>query len=487
MSRMRDPGVSKQLIVAAALIFAPLAAHGADATWPQFRGPDANPVGTHAELPDRWSKTENVEWVAPIPGRGWSSPIVVGRKVFLTSVTTEGISKAPQTGVDFSNDYAAELEKQGLKEEEIVERLKARDIEMPHEVVLHYFLYCLDLETGAVSWKQEFHTGRPPGGRHRKNSFASETPVSDGQRVYVYVGNLGLYAYDLDGKRVWSTALEALPIYLDFGTGSSPVLHGQHLLILNDNEKQQFLAAFDKDTGRLAWRTPRDLKQKSDPPRSSGWTTPFVWAHALRTEIVTTGPGTAVSYDLSGKELWRLSGMSLAPVASPFAQDGLLYLNGGKGRGLFAVRPGASGDISLKDDAQSNQYVVWAKERAGSYLPTQVAYQGALYVLSENGILSRFDAKTGEMAYKERIAPGANAFTSSPWAYNGKVFCLSEEGQTYVLAAGKKLELLHVNTLDEMAQATPALVGDRLLLRTEGRLYSIRRKRALQQAGTSKS
>src|SRR6185369_6090473 len=120
--------------------------------------------------------------------------------------------------------------------------------------------------------------------------------------------------------------------------------------------------------------------------------------------------------------------------------------------------------------------VVWSKERAGSYLPTQVAYDGALYVLSENGILSRFDAKTGEMSYKERVSPEANAFTSSPWAYNGKVFCLSEEGQTYVLAAGKKLELLHVNALDEMAQATPALVGDRVLLRTEGRLYSIRRK-----------
>ena len=484
MPRMNARGISKHLVTASSFVVAASLAHAAEPVWPQFRGPDANPVGTHAQLPDRWSKSENVEWVTPIPGRGWSSPIVVGNRVFLTSVTTEGKSKAPQTGVDFSNDYVAELVKQGLKEEEIVARLTERDIELPHEVILHYFLYCLDLDTGAVSWTQEFHTGRPPGGRHRKNSFASETPVSDGQRVYVYIGNLGLYAYGLDGKKAWSTALEAMPVYLDFGTGSSPALHGQHLFILNDNEKQQFVAAFDKDTGRLAWRTPRDLKEKSDPPRSSGWTTPFVWANAQRTEIVTTGPGTAVSYDLQGKELWRLSGMSLAPVASPFAYDGLLYLNGGKGKGLFAVRPGARGDISLKDDAPTSRYVAWTKARAGSYLPTQVAYDGALYVLSENGILSRFDARTGEMTYKQRIAPDASAFTSSPWAYNGRIFCLSEEGQTYVLAAGTKFELLNVNALDEMAQATPALVGDRLLLRTEGRLYSIRRKPA---AGAKKA
>jgi outer membrane protein assembly factor BamB len=476
-------GLSKQLIAASSLVLTCSLCHAAEPLWPQFRGPDSNPVGTHAQLPDRWSKTENVEWVTPIPGRGWSSPIVVGKKVFLTAVTTEGQSKAPQTGVDFSNDYVAELVKQGKSEKEIVDKLTARDIELPHEVVLHYYLYCLDLETGAVAWKQEFHNGKPPGGRHRKNSFTSETPVSDGRRVYVYVGNLGLYAFDLDGKKLWSTPLEAFPIYLDFGTGSSPVLHGKRLFILNDNEKEQFVAAFDTDTGTLAWRTPRDLKVKSDPPRSSGWTTPFVWTSPVRTELVTTGPSAVISYDLTGKELWRLSGMSLAPVASPFAYDGLLFVNGGKGQGLYAIRPGASGDISLKDGATSSPSVAWSRERAGSYLPTQVAYDGALYVLSEKGILSRFDVRTGDMTYKERVAPEANAFTSSPWAYNGKVFCLSEEGQTYVLAAGKKMELLHVNALDEMAQATPALVGDRLLLRTEGRLYSIRRKPAASKPG----
>jgi outer membrane protein assembly factor BamB len=446
--------------------------------WPRFRGPDANPVATSGKLPEKWSKTENVEWAAEIPGRGWSSPIVNGRRVFLTTVTTEGKSKQPQIGTEYSNEYVAELVKQGLSEKEVLERVTARDIELPKEVMLHYFLYCLDIQTGKVIWKQEFHSGRPPGGRHRKNSFASETPVTDGTLVYVYVGNLGLYAYDMNGAQVWRTPLDAYPIYLDFGTGGSPALWGDMLVIVNDNEKQQFIAAFDRKTGKPLWRTNRDLAAKGGgPPQRSGWVTPFVWKNPQRTEVVTVGPGVAVSYDLEGKELWRLSGMAATPVPSPFAYEGLLYVNGGRGKALVAIKPGASGDITPGEDGKLDEFIAWSQARGGTYLPTEVAYEGALYVLSEIGILSRFEAKTGKLTYRSRIE-GGGAFTSSPWAYNGEVFCLSEEGKTFVIAAGEKFELLHVNLLDEMAQATPAIVGDRLLLRTESRLYSIRNKRA---------
>src|SRR6267378_3429627 len=230
------------------------AASAADPEWPRFRGPDANPAVAKGRLPEKWSKTENVEWAAEIPGRGWSSPIVSGRNVFLTTVTTEGKSKTPQIGTEYSNEYVAELMKQGLSEQEVLKRVTARDIELPKEVMLHYYLYCLDLQTGKPVWKREFYAGQPPGGRHRKNSFASETPVTDGKLVYVYVGNLGLYAYDLKGAQVWHTPLEAYPIYLDFGTGGSPALLDDMLLIVNDNEKQQFIAAFDKKTGKQLWR-----------------------------------------------------------------------------------------------------------------------------------------------------------------------------------------------------------------------------------------
>jgi len=151
-------------------------------------------------------------------------------------------------------------------------------------------------------------------------------------------------------------------------------------------------------------------------------------------------------------------------------------VDGGRGRPLFALRQGAKGDISLKEGETANEFVVWSHPRGGTYLPTPVAYDGAIYALTETGILSRFDAKTGHLTYKTRIDPAASAFTTSPWAYNGKLFCLSEEGQTFVIAAGEEFKLLHVNPLDEMALASPALVGERLLIRTEGRLYSIRRK-----------
>ncbi len=467
--------VPRPTVAACALFLVSATVHGQDIAWPQFRGPDSNPVGAHARLADRWSKTENVEWSVEIPGRGWSSAIVTGGKVFVTTVTTDGKSKPPQIGTEYSNEYVAEMSKQGLSQQQILERVTARDIELPTEVMLHYLLYCLNLRTGKVEWTKEFYTGRPPGGRHRKNSFASESPVTDGKFVYVYVANMALWAFDLKGKLAWSTPLEANPIYLDFGTGSSPALNGNLLIIVSDNEKQQYIAAYDKQTGKQVWRTNRDLSVKGEPGRRSGWATPFVWRHALRTEVVAVGPGEAVSYDLAGKELWRISGMSVMPIPMPFAYDGLLYIDGGRGAPLFAVRPGATGDISLGKEKTSNEYVVWSQARGGTYLPSPVAYQGAVYALTETGILSRFDAKTGNLTYKTRIDPAATAFTTSPWAYNGKLFCLSEEGQTFVIAAGETFQLSHVNALDEMAQASPALVGERLLIRTEQRLYSIRR------------
>jgi outer membrane protein assembly factor BamB len=356
----------------------------------------------------------------------------------------------------------------------VLERVTARDIELPQEVILHYFLYCVDLNSGKTVWRKEFYSGRPPGGRHRKNSFASETPVTDGRLVYVYVANLGMWAFDLKGAQVWHTALEAYPIYLDFGTGGSAALAGELLVVVNDNEKQQFIAAFDKKTGKQVWRTNRDLSVKrAGAPMRSGWVTPFVWKTAQRTEIVTVGPGVAVSYDLDGKELWRLSGMSATPIPSPFVYDGLLYVNGGRGQALYAIKPGASGDLTPREDGTFGEFIAWMQPRTGTYLPTQVAYDGALYVLGETGIVSRLDAKTGKVTYKARIEGGGN-FTSSPWAYSGRVFCLSEEGKTFVLGTGEKYELVRVNELEEMAQATPAMVGDRLLVRTETKLYSIR-------------
>src|SRR5258706_6728770 len=246
-------------------------------SWPQFRGPASNPIASNPQLADRWSATENVEWSTPIPGRGWSSPIVTNGKVFVTAVVTEGASKKPEHGVAFTEQYGAELMKQGVPMKDIMKKVAERDLEMPNEVVLHYFLYCLDLKSGKVEWKSEFYGGHPPGSRHRKNSFASETPVTDGDAVYVYVGNLGLYAFDLKGKQLWHTPVEssATNSIVDFGTAASPVLTGNQIVFVSDNDQQQYATAFDKRTGKQLWRTNRSIGPKpGEMSMRSGWATP---------------------------------------------------------------------------------------------------------------------------------------------------------------------------------------------------------------------
>ncbi len=452
-------------------------AFGQDGAWPQFRGPDANPVSDHPGLPAAWSTTRNVEWVTEIPGLGWSSPVVWGSKVFVTSTTSEKPLKQPSLGVDFSNDYVAELMKEGKTEQEAEDLVTARDMELPGEVTLAYHLHCLDLETGRILWQRNFHNGPPPVGRHRKNSYTSETPVTDGRAVYVYVAFLGLYAFDLEGRQLWETPLEPHKVYLDFGSGASPALHGDRLFILNDNEEDSFIAAFDTRDGKRLWRTARS--GLGTERIRSAWSTPFVWQNDRRTEIVTNGPGWAISYDLEGGELWRMSRMSLQAIQSPFAGDGLVYLTGGSAREenkpIVAVRPGGSGDITPPEESDRGEFVAWYNQRAGgTYLPTPVLYDSGLYALSDKGVFSRLDPKTGEQTYKQRIHRTARNFTASPWAYNGMIFCLNEEGDTFVIKAGEEFELLGTNSLGEFAMATPALVGPRLLIRTQSRLYSIR-------------
>ena len=446
--------------------------------WRNFRGPGSLPVGHDPGLPESWSTTENVEWVVDMPGSGWSSPIATGGRVFLTAVVSDGEMKAPQVGTDYSNEYVAELMTEGLSEDEVERRATLRDNELPHEVELRYLLLCLDLEIGEELWRRQLFAGRPPVGRHRKNSYTSATPVTDGESVYVYVANLGLWAFDLEGNEGWHTELRPFKVYLDFGTGASPAIWGDRLFIVNDNQDEQFVASFDTASGREIWRVGRDVGHPGAPERRSGWSTPFVWQNERGTELVTVGPYTAVSYDLEGEELWRLGRHSYVPIPSPFAYDGLLYVSSGvhgdDNRPITAIRPGARGDITLEGHATSSDYVVWHDRVAGTYQPTPVAYEGSIWVIYDRGIVARYDAKSGARRFRARLPRGAFAFTASPWAYNGKIFCLSEEGETYVLEAADELNVLRVNSLGEMVLASPAIVGDRLLIRTQTRLYSIR-------------
>jgi outer membrane protein assembly factor BamB len=292
---------------AAALSTLQLPAAAGPGEWPRFRGPDGAGVADGSTLPQNWTTTTNVAWSIDVPGRGWSSPIVWRDRVILTSAISPGAFKAPSTGI-YGNDYAAELQKQGLPEAEILKRVVNRDIELTSETGdLSYVVMAVDAKSGKVVWQQEAHKGKPPGGRHRKNTYASETPVTDGERIYAsFGGNVGVFCYSMDGTLQWKRTWPPQPIYLDFGTASSPVVHGGRVYQLHDNDGQAFLAALDAKTGEELW----SVKRTDTSSRlTSGWATPFVWEAAGRTEIVTIGRGFVISYDTSGGELWRMKGI----------------------------------------------------------------------------------------------------------------------------------------------------------------------------------
>lgn len=469
--------MNKAPVLASVAVLLTATTTASEDNWPRFRGPHGTGAAETGSPPDAWSTTENVAWVREIPGRGWSSPIVWGNRVFVTSaVSTDGSFKEPSTGI-YGNDYVAELSEQGLSEDEILARVVSRDIELAAETeAIRYMLYALDVQTGEIVWVQEAHRGKPFGGRHRKNTYASETPVTDGEHIYVYFGNVGLYAYTLSGELAWETHWEPQPIYLDFGTASSPVVHRDRVYVQHDNQNESFLAAVDKKTGKEVFRAERAF---GNPMIRSGWATPFVWEHAERTEVIAVGLGQAVSYDEDGRELWRLSGLTGQATPTPLAGEGLLFVatgsQGESNRPVFAIKPGGSGDISLAEGETSSEFVAWTHPRASAYTSSPLLVSGQLYIVNDNGILSVFDASHGKRLYRARVGGGGHTFSASPFAFGGKVFFLSEDGDTFVAkAGGDTYEELHTNSLGEMSFASPAIAGDSLFVRTQTKLYRIK-------------
>jgi outer membrane protein assembly factor BamB len=435
--------------LAIALLTLAAAPARAGGEWPQFRGPGARGVAAdHSRLPDRWSAERNVRWKATLDGRGWSSPIVWGRRVFLTSAVTSAPLEDPRKGLYFGGDRAD-----------------------PPETELRWLVTCLDVDTGMTLWETEVARGRPPGSVHIKNSFASETPTTDGERVYAAFGNVGIFCLDMQGNRVWEHRRLPRTMRSGWGPAASPVLHRGRLYVVNDNEDESFLAALDARTGIEVWRVGRDEK--------SNWATPFVWENGLRTEIVTPGTGRTRAYDLDGRLLYEFGGGSAITIATPYAAHGLLFVSSGfvldRSRPIWALRPGGSGDITLREGEQANRSIAWSRGDSAPYNPTTLVYGDELYVLSDRGLLACYDARTGRQHYRKERLPEGRAFTASPWAYNGLVFCANEYGETFVIRAGPTFELLRSNLLaeDDMIMASPAIAGDKLLVRTDGRLYCL--------------
>jgi outer membrane protein assembly factor BamB len=423
----------------------------AQENWPRFRGDHGTGVvADDPRLPEEWSTEKNVKWKADIPGRGWGSPVVWGQKVFLTAVTSDDAYEAPQAGLYLG---------QGR--------------ETPPDSVHHWWVYCLDLGTGNLLWKDESHQGKPKVPRHPKSTYAAETPVTDGEHLYVLFGDLGLYCYDLDGEQKWKREIEPKRTMYGYGAAASPVLVDGQVVIVYDNEEASYLAAFDTRTGELLWQVERD--------EPSTWATPLVWRHGSQTEIVVSGKRRIRSYSTQGDLLWQLDGkMSVLTIPSPLVVDDLLYVTSGyfqdQNRPVFAIKPGAQGDITLKEGETTNAFIAWSLDKMGPYNTSPIVYQGLYYTLLDSGMMTCHDAKTGELIFDRTRFPQRASFTSSPWAYNGKLFCLDENGNTYVIPVGREWEVEHINVLDELCVATPSIAQGNLLIRTASAVYCITRE-----------
>lgn len=418
-----------------------------EVNWSCFRGPDCG-IAEDAVLPTSWSTTENVKWQTPIPGRAWSCPVVWGDKIFLTSVLSKGQVEDAKKGLYFGGDR----------------NKVSKDMHL-------WMVYCVDFNTGDILWEKCVHTGKPAQPVHIKNTYASETPIVDGQRLYAYFGNLGIFCFDHNGKEIWQKKIKDAKVRYNWGTATSPVLHDGSIYILNDNEDESYLLALDSKSGDEIFKTIRDEK--------SNWATPYIWKNSKRTEIITCGTGAVRSYDLKGNELWSLGPMSVIAIPTPVAKGDLIYLCSGyvgdrKNRPVYAVRAGASGDISPKEEQDDSEYIAWRHKFGGPYNPSPILYGEYFYILYDRGGLSCYNAGTGKILYENKqIAKDAKAYTVSPWANNGKLFFLSEDGDTFVVKAGPEFEVLQRNPLNEMAMSTPATLRASLIIRTLTKLYRI--------------
>ncbi|MGE3512583.1 MAG: PQQ-binding-like beta-propeller repeat protein [Vicinamibacterales bacterium] len=425
--------------------------------WPRFRGDTDGVAENHPSLPERWSTTENVVWRTDIAGRGWGSPIVWGDHVFVVSAIDV---MAPVDTFREPTQYVARS-LGGPMTGEDVNRKRSEH---------RWVAYDLDARTGKVRWERTLRTAVPAQPFHNKNSMASETPVTDGERLYVYLSYAGLFALDFTGTVVWSTPMDALPTRTGWGGAASPALHDGRLYIVNDNEVDSFVAAFDAKSGKELWRVRRDEK--------SNWSTPFVWKNRLRTEIITTGSKKVRSYDTSGQLLWEFSGLTSIHAATPMASGDMLYISSGYSpdpvRPVYAIRPGATGDVTLPPGQRSNDYVAWFHPTLAGAYPSGLVLDGTYYMLLDRGFFTATNARTGEEVYgRQRIATDGGMFSASPWSYNSRIFALNEDGTTYVIQAGPEFKVLGRNPLDEFTLATPAIANGSLYIRTATKLYRL--------------
>jgi outer membrane protein assembly factor BamB len=421
--------------------------------WPSFRGPHATGVADGQFPPLVWDaeKMQSVRWKTPIPGLGHSCPVVWEDRVYVTTAV--------------SSDGKAEF-KPGVY----------GDVDSVKETTEHTWrVLCLDRNTGKVLWDETACKGVPRVKRHTKASHANPTPATDGTHVVASFGSEGLYCFSRDGKLLWKKSLGVLDSgwFYDadyqWGFGSSPILYKDRVIVQCDVGKDSFLAAYDLANGNEVWRTTRD--------EIPSWGTPTVVQGPGRVELVTAATKYARGYDPdTGAELWRLGKHAEITVPTPFLADGLIFIASGYRpvQPIYAIRPGATGDISLKDGKTTSDAIAWSTEKGGPYMATPIVYGGYLYSCSTTGIIGCFEAKTGKKVYKDRLG-GEGGFTASPVAADGYVYFTGEESGIHVVKAGPNFELVAVNPLGDPCMATPAISDGMIFVRTQHYLFGIGR------------
>ena len=420
--------------------------------WPQFRGPCAAGVADGQNLPEHWDgvKGDNVRWKKRIPGLAHSSPIIWGNQLFLTTAVSSQGDATFRPGLygdgDASNDRS-----------------------------LHRWLVlCLDKRSGEVLWERVPHEGVPKDKRHVKATYANSTPATDGKRIVAFFGSEGVFAYDLEGNLLWKKDLGRLEAgaydarSYEWGTASSPILYRDRVIVQCDVQEGSFITALDAQTGQVIWRTERN--------ELSSWGTPNVYPDATQPELIVNGSNFIRGYDpATGRELWRLGGSSKITAPTPVFADRLVIVTSGLApeRPIFAIRPGATGDITLEREQTTNGFIAWSKVRKGPYMPTPLIYQNRLYVVNNQGLFDCYELATGREIFGERIQHRGNGFSASPVAADGRLYVPGEDGDVFVYAAGTECKLLAQNPMGEPMMATPALSKGTLFIRAQHHLFAI--------------
>lgn len=422
--------------------------------WSEWRGPFHNGMA-RGDAPTSWSDSKNIKWKTAIPGRGNSTPVIWGDKIFLT--TAVAIGKAPEPPAAPADNAGGQRGRGGPGGG-------------AGPLVEHKFeVLCLDRKSGKVIWQKTAKVATPHEGYHRAyGSFASNAPITDGKNLYAFFGSRGIFCYDLNGKLIWEKDLGVqMKMRLQFGEGSAPAIDNERIYLVFDQESNSFIVALDKRNGKEVWRAARD--------EQSSWGTPLLVEHGGRRQLIVSATRKVRSYDVkTGKVIWECAGLGSNVIPAPVIHNGVVYvMSGHRDPKLMAIRLGKEGDLTGTDA------VVWSQTRGVAYTLSPVLHDGRLWVVTDNGQVSCFNVATGEPYFHQVRLPRPYNFKASPVGAGGKIYLASEEGDVIILKMSDKLEVLATNTLeDQIFIASPIIVDGEIFLRSQNTLYCISEGRA---------